>query len=197
MTDYDRIAAVYDDYRSGTIGIPTIAKYLGLLGSDLSVLDMGCGTGKPIAMGIAPLVSRYVGVEASAGMAARFQQAVPSATCLVADLAVMDLGDETFDLCFSWGSVCHLLPARQTAALSCVVQHTKPGGLILFTGGSEAGSCAGKIGPHEVRHYSLGLSGYDRLFSSLGCAALFQGEVEQGTAYLFVYRRMCDHERPA
>lgn len=187
MSCYDTIAPDYNTYRSDSIGVATVSACIDSLAPDVAILDMGCGTGKPIAVAIAPKVKEYTGVELSPAMAAQFKKAVPMAKCIVSDLATVDLGESEFGLCFSWGSLCHLRPEAQEAALSIVVRHTKYGGQILFTGGFTAGSCEGSVGPHRVQHYSLGAAVYDELLASLGCEARFKGPVEDGAAYVFAY----------
>lgn len=189
MSRYETIAADYDTYRSRSIGVSTLIQWLGAPESNVSVLDLGCGTGTPIAKALAGRVRHYMGVECSVEMARRFRKAVPVAECILADVATVDLGSLMFDLCFSWGALCHLRPEAQCEVLPRVVRHTKVGGTILFTGGRDAGSCDGWIGPHRVRHYSIGADAYDQLLVSNGCEPQFKGEVEDGAAYLFVYRR--------
>jgi len=190
MSHYDAIASVYNAHRSDSIGVATVSRYIDTLGWDSSVLDMGCGTGKPIAMAIAGKVRAYTGVDVSPDMASAFRRALPTATCIVADLAAVDLGSTMYDLCFSWGALCHLEPEDQRSALAKAICHTKPGGLILFTGSAEKGMCDGYVGPHQICHYSLGAAAYDDVFVSQGCKPKFKGEVEGGAAYLFVYHKL-------
>lgn len=190
MTHYDTIAPDYNSYRSGSIGVATVGRYLDRLGWDIAVLDMGCGTGKPIAEAIAGRVNHYTGIEVSPNMATQFMRAVPAAECLVSDLARVDLGGRQFDLCFSWGSLCHLVPDAQRDALAIVARHTRVGGMIMFTGGIDEGSCEGSVGPHPVVHYSLGAAAYDDLLGAHGFRPHFKGGVENGAAYLFAYTRI-------
>lgn len=190
MPHYDKIAPLYNAQRSDSIGVATVSGYIDALGWEVSVLDMGCGTGKPIAQTIAGRVKAYTGVDVSPAMASAFRRAVPGAMCLESDLATVDLGSHLYDLCFSWGALCHLKPENQRSALTIAINHTKIGGMILFTGDPEQGTCRGHVGPHEVCHYSLGGAAYDDVFASQGCKPEFKGEVEEGAAYLFAYRKL-------
>jgi len=197
MPHYDTIASDYNAYRSDYIGVATVSNYLNTIGWDVAVLDMGCGTGKPIAAVIAGRVREYTGIEVSPNMARRFMHDVPMAKCLVADLATVNLGTSEFGLCFSWGSLCHLSPDSQRSALAIAARHTRVGGMIIFTGGVDEGSCSGSVGPLSVQHYSLGVSAYDDFLASHGCKPQFKGEVENGAAYLFAYTRIAQQGGPA
>lgn len=185
MTRYDPISTIYNDHRDDT-GVATMRRYIEALGPAATVLDLGCGTGWPMATSLAHQVAAWVGVDESPEMIAQFSTAVPTATTLTSDMATMDLGSLQFDLCFSWGAICHLQPELQIATLKRVAAHTRPGGRILFTGGPDAGSCNGHVGPHEVHHYSIGQAAYDELMTSLGFSPASGGLVEAGF-WLFVY----------
>ncbi len=49
------------------------------MGDGLTVLDLGCGTGYPIAVRVARRVSRYLGIDNSEAMLSAFRRNVPLA----------------------------------------------------------------------------------------------------------------------
>lgn len=64
MSIYNKVGATYDSMRSN-IGVKDILHEVGILGNDIRVLDLGCGTGHPIAKAISPIVKEYCGIDSS------------------------------------------------------------------------------------------------------------------------------------
>ncbi len=191
MINYDQIAADYDSYRGDEVGVASIGALIHQLGKDIAVLDLGCGTGKPIAMHFAEKVREYVGVDSSAGMIQQFSSQVHPAKSYTMRLEDLTMSGKRFELVFSWGAMCHLQPNIQKIALSKAVSLTAANGLIAFTSGEHQGQAQGSVGELLVTHHSLGVNQYDRIMQALGCIAVSKGFVEGGF-YLYVYRKTVD-----
>ena len=72
MNVYDELGGEYDRYRS-EVGAHVVLEVVHEMGEGLHVMDLGCGTGHPIAIRVAPLASRYLGVDSSAPMLSAFR----------------------------------------------------------------------------------------------------------------------------
>lgn len=144
------------------------------LGGNLHVMDLGCGTGHPIAARVAPLVSRYLGVDTSDAMLVAFPNQVPQAECRLLDMARIQSIGGTWDLIFSWGFLCHLSIHRQSRTLVAAARMLKAGGRLMFTCCEDSGQRKGSVGPHidAIDHYSTGKSGYSSLLFANGMQEL-------------------------
>lgn len=78
-------------------GLPTGAK----------VLDLGCGTGQPIAKYIVERGFQVTGVDESEQMLKFARQTVPEAELIQADMVTVELAD-TFDAAVAWDSMFHV-----------------------------------------------------------------------------------------
>jgi SAM-dependent methyltransferase len=174
--------------RSAEVGLLSIRAIVQKLGYQISVLDLGCGTGKPIAIELAPLVQEYFGIDESAAMIKAFCQNVNGATAHQMPMEALRLESGQFDLVFAWGSLCHLLPEKQKQALASAAMILKPGGILAFTSGESTQGATGRVGVIEVTHYSLGADGYDNQLAELGLSPVSRGYAEGGF-YLYVYKR--------
>jgi ubiquinone/menaquinone biosynthesis C-methylase UbiE len=108
-TPYDHIA---DRFSAGrTRLVPKEAEYLALLLDPLAdgstILDLGCGTGNPIAAHIASRGHRVVGVDGSEAMLAIARKQLPGHRW-IHDLMERVEFDETFNAVVCWDSLFHL-----------------------------------------------------------------------------------------
>lgn len=101
-----------------------------------AVLDLGCGTGVPIARRVADRGFRVVGVDQSAGMLAIARRCVPEAELIHADMLDVDLR-ETFSAVIAWNSLFHVERRRHRAMYGKIRGLLETGGwLLLAAGGS-------------------------------------------------------------
>ena len=54
MSVYDKLGSKYDSHRSD-VGARDVLGLVNEMGGSLNVLDLGCGTGHPIAIQVAPV----------------------------------------------------------------------------------------------------------------------------------------------
>lgn len=168
MKIYDDIAEEYIEARSSQIGVRDILSFVEPFDKPIAILDLGCGSGAPIAQSLIQYAHRYVGVDSSANLLKHFQENIPSATPLLTPMESMDLQGEIFDLVFAYGSLFHLTPDQQRSALMLAAAAVMPGGLLTFTSGTEAGCCYGYVNETEIPHWSLGEAEYVALLTSEG-----------------------------
>lgn len=131
------------------------------------VLDLGCGSGRPIAEYLVERGCLVTGVDASRPMIELFARIVPRAIALHADMRTLRLSD-LFDLVIAWDSFFHLSPHDQRAMFPVFAAHATPGGVLLLTTGPRAGEVIGRIGESELYHASLDPEEYRELLAEHG-----------------------------
>lgn len=135
------------------------------------VLDLGCGSGAPIARYLADRRCTLTGVDGVAAMVAIFRQTLPDAQAIYADMRGLDLG-EHFDVILAWNSFFHLAPDDQRAMFATFAAHAAPRAVLMFTAGPSAGEPIGSVEGAPVYHASLDPSEYRNLLDTHGFQVL-------------------------
>lgn len=166
---YDEVAREFDLARDRS-GIEN--SYLDRLAERLSagparILDLGCGTGEPIARYFVDRGHRITGVDAAPGMLALARTRFPTHAWHKADMRTFALGTN-FDAIIAWDSLFHLPPDDQRAVFGVFQAHCTPGGLLLFTGGDAAGESVGDLCGRPLFHASLDPAEYAALLDRHG-----------------------------
>ena len=107
-------------------GLPTGAR----------VLDLGCGTGNPIARHIIDRGFRVVGVDQSQKMLAIAKTVIPEAELIQADIIEVQL-TEKFAAAIMWDSAFHIPRQHHAAIYQKVAEVLEPGGRMLLSVGGE------------------------------------------------------------
>ena len=157
---YERQAAQYDAARSRALfEAKWLARFTASLPPGGRVLDLGCGTGEPIARWFIAEGFQVTGVDFAQAMLAIARTRWPDGDWRQADMRALDLPDR-FDGIIAWDSFFHLRPEEQTDCIARVAQHLVPGGAFLTTVGPHAGAISGTVGPEAIYHASLSPAGY-------------------------------------
>jgi len=159
MTDvwrfYERHATNYDGERGKSL---MERAYLDAVTAHLkpgaSILDLGCGTGEPIARHFIEGGDNLTGVDAAPAMIALCRERFPDATWIEADMRTLALG-RRFDAIIAWDSFFHLDQDEQRAMFPIFERHIAPGGLLLFTSGVDHGVAIGNLYGEPLFHASL------------------------------------------
>jgi len=115
-----------------------VDKILEGLPSGAKVLDLGCGTGNPIAKYIMQKGFLVVGVDQSKRMLEIAKREVPGAEFIHADMVEIRLA-EKFAAAVAWDSVFHLERKHHSAIYRKLANSLKVGArLLLSVGGSDA-----------------------------------------------------------
>jgi SAM-dependent methyltransferase len=101
-----------------------------------AVLDLGCGTGRPIAGLLVARGMRVTGIDHAAAMLAEARQAVQGANWCQAELDAPLA--QTFAAAVCWDAIFHLERARHATVFREVWRALSPGGRFLFTTGGSA-----------------------------------------------------------
>ncbi len=117
------------------------ARFGGLLFERLppgaAVLDLGCGTGVPVARKLATRFA-VTGVDLSARSIEIARRNVPTATFLHADMSSLDFPAERFDAVVAFYSIIHLPREEHPALLRAIAAWLRPGGLFVAAMGANA-----------------------------------------------------------
>lgn len=157
---YDRQAEFYDAQRSRALfEARWLARFAAGLATGARVLDLGCGTGEPIARWFKAEGFRVTGVDFSEPMLDIARRRWPDGDWRQADMRVLDLG-ETFDGIIGWNSFFHLTADAQRDCIGRIADHLEPGGIVMLTVGPDAGEAQGTVGDEPVYHASLSPAEY-------------------------------------
>jgi len=141
------------------------------LGEYPRILDLGCGSGEPIARFFIEKGYELTGVDAAPAMIGICRQRFPKAHWLVADMRSLDL-EVRFDALIAWDSFFHLEPDDQRRMFEVFRAHIAPEGLLLFTSGPHAGEAIGDFYGHALFHASLDPQEYESLLHGAGFTVL-------------------------
>ena len=132
------------------------------------VLDVGCGSGEPIARYFIERGYEVTGVDVVAEMLETCRARFPQMRWLQADMRQIDVGAR-FVVVIAWDSFFHLSPDDQRRMFPTFRRHTAPGGVLLFTSGlTEGEAIGGDLFGDELYHASLDTEEYTRLLDDHG-----------------------------
>lgn len=165
---YERQARTWDDQRSRALfERGWLDRLLAFTRPGDTVLDVGCGTGDPIARYIIDKGRRVVGVDFAASMLDIARVRFPNERWILADMRELDLG-ETFGAVIAWDSFFHLTADEQREVLPRLAAHVSPGGGLLVTVGPREGEAWGQVGGDPVFHASLSIEEYTGILDAAG-----------------------------
>jgi SAM-dependent methyltransferase len=148
--------------------LPYLEQAAALIPPPGAVLDLGCGSGEPIARFFVEQGYRVTGVDAAPEMLAIARARFPQMSWLAADMRRLDLA-ERFGVVVAWDSFFHLPPDDQRAMFETFRKHTAPGGALLFTSGlTEGEQVGGDLFGDPLCHASLDTGEYARLLRRHG-----------------------------
>ena len=124
------------------------------------VLDLGCGTGEPVAKYLVERGFRVTGVDASAEMLKFARQTVPQAEFIHADMITVELNG-TFDAAVVWDSMFHVERKHHASIYRKLATSLRPEArLLLSVGGSEPSQDEGEGFTSEMYGQTFYYSGF-------------------------------------
>ena len=165
---YERHATVWDSERGKQLfERGWLEHFRALLPEGASVLDLGCGSGEPMAQYLSESGYVVTGVDSSTAMIGLCRARLPYATWIVADMRSIHLG-QRFAGIMAWDSFFHLTQDDQRRMFAVFRDHVEPGGALMFTSGPAAGEAIGAYRGDPLYHASLDSMEYRRLLDSHG-----------------------------
>ncbi len=141
---YDQVADAYAQLEQALWPrMRWLDKLLAALPTGAAILDLGCGSGDPIAIALARQ-HQVTGVDISEAQILKARQNVPSGTFLQADLGAISFPPASFDAVVSFYTLEHLPREEHAAIFSRLATWLKSGGYLLL--GTEAADSAGSVG---------------------------------------------------
>lgn len=142
---YDKIISDWLQARNSSVVNKPIVDFAGKINSKGKILDIGCGTGFPIAKYLSDNNFIVTGIDVSDKMieAAKSNE-IKNATFLVSDFFDF-IPSERFDAIIAWDSLFHFPKERQEEIYNRVNNLLVPGGFFLFTHGKEEGEHVDKM----------------------------------------------------
>jgi SAM-dependent methyltransferase len=144
-----------------------IDRFAALLDASATVLDIGCGSGEPIAVSLVGRGHHVVGVDSSPEMIGLFRANLPDEVAEVADMRSLRL-DRAFGGLIAWDSFFHLAPDQQRLMFPVFRDHALAGAPLLFTSGPAYGEAIGTLEGEPLYHASLGPDEYRLLLGENG-----------------------------
>jgi SAM-dependent methyltransferase len=168
---YERHAREYDRDRGHSLGVERawLDRFLLDVPAGGTVLDLGCGTGTPIASYLLHCGFNVVGVDASPTMIQMCRARFPEQEWVLQDMRALGLG-RRFDAILAWDSFFHLGAEEQRAMFPRFAAHALPGAPLLFTSGPREGEAIGSYRGESLYHASLSPAEYRQLLLANGYA---------------------------
>jgi ubiquinone/menaquinone biosynthesis C-methylase UbiE len=189
---YDKIIHWFDEARTKTL---MESEYLNLIVDSIppggSILDLGCGTGEPIAKFFIEKGFKVTGVDGSQKMIDLCKKRFPSERWIVSDMREINL-KEKFDAILAWHSFFHLDHDSQRNMFKIFESHIKPGGILAFTSGEEEGEVWSDNGGQDLYHASLSSKEYEDLLNRASFKVLIHKirDPECGEATVWVAKKV-------
>lgn len=179
---YEAMAAEFMRHRHRSqTGVATVRSWARSLPRGAAIVDLGCGSGVPIAQALTRDGFAVFGIDASPTLVAAFRETLPHAE--VACEAVEDsrLFGRTFDGAIAVGLMFLLAPSEQRTLIGKVGRALSVGGRFLFTAPLEA--CTWTDVLTGRASHSLGAQEYRSILSSFGFEVSGEDDDEGGNHY--------------
>jgi SAM-dependent methyltransferase len=181
MTDLpDRIIGHYEKHahewdadrrNSGWNDKPWHDRFIAALPTGGCVLDLGCGSGSPVALHMIACGLRVTGVDASPTLISLCKERLPDQEWIVADMRSLALSRK-FDGVLAWDSFFHLKPDDQRRMFGVFREHAAISATLMFNTGSVHGEAIGCYRGDPLYHSSLDAAEYDELLDHYGFEVL-------------------------
>ncbi|MGB3044036.1 MAG: methyltransferase domain-containing protein [Xanthobacteraceae bacterium] len=165
---YERHAYTFDRERGKNLfERDWLDRFRAAAGAEASILDIGCGSGEPIARYLIEAGHAVTGVDSSETLIALCRERFPAQSWVVADMRRLDLG-RRFNGILAWDSFFHLTQDEQRAMFATFAAQIADGGALMFTSGPRAGEAIGSFQGEPLYHASLDPEDYQRLLAAYG-----------------------------
>jgi SAM-dependent methyltransferase len=146
---------------------PWLDRMLTLLPSKRSILDLGCGSGEPIARYFIDRGCDVTGIDSSSTLIGMCRSRFPGQDWLAADMRSLSLS-RRFDGILAWDSFFHLCQDDQRRMFPIFGMHAAPRAALMFTSGPSHGEAIGIYKGEPLYHASLDGDEYRSLLNQNG-----------------------------
>ncbi|MBB4302017.1 SAM-dependent methyltransferase [Rhodobium orientis] len=165
---YQRFARRFDEVRGRYLMERRwLDAFLNLIPAGGIILDLGCGSGEPIARHIVDRGYKVTGVDSAPAMLAMCRERFADHSWIEADMRRLGLRAR-FDGIIAWDSFFHLSGTDQRAMFPIFRAHAAARAALMFTSGPVAGIAIGDLFGEPLFHDSLDPQDYRRLLEENG-----------------------------
>ena len=132
-----------------------------------TVLDLGCGSGMPVAHHLVQHGLRVTGVDTSPTLIALCRKRLPDQEWVVSDMRRVAL-HRRFDGILGWDSFFFLTSDDQRKMFKVFAAHAAPSAFLMFNTGVEHGEAIGEYRGEPLYHASLASAEYQMLLDRFG-----------------------------
>jgi SAM-dependent methyltransferase len=169
---YQRHGAAWARLRSDQlVEKPWLDRFCALLPAGAALLDIGCGSGLPIAGELIRRGFDVTGVDGTPTMLTQFKINLPGVEAHLADMRQLAL-DRRFPGLLAWDSFFHLSPQDQRGMFPRFQAHAAAGTALMFTSGDVEGDAIGELEGDPLYHGSLDAEEYRDLLDKAGFAVM-------------------------
>jgi trans-aconitate methyltransferase len=158
--DADRNSNPWNDKR-------WIVRFVEALPCGAAVLDLGYGSGEPVARHLAASGLHITGVDTSPTLISLCRKRLPDHEWVVSDMRTVMLG-KRFKGVLAWDSYFFLEPDDQRHMFEVFAAHAAPGAVLIFNTGPVFGEAIGSYRGEPLYHASLDAAEYKRLLNEYG-----------------------------
>lgn len=162
---WEAVAGRYADLRSD-IGADIVREWAARLPPGGSVIDIGCGTGTPIARTLADAGCAVSGIDPSPTLLAAFRRTLPDASAACEPVEDSGFFGRRFDGAVAIGLIFLLPAATQRGVIARIAGALRPGGHLIFS--APAIPCTWRDTLTGRMSQSLGEAGYRDILADAG-----------------------------
>lgn len=169
---YERHARAFDAVRGRSLFEKVwLDRFAALLPAGGTILDIGCGSGEPVAGYLIRRGFELTGVDASPTLISICRQRFPARDWHIGDMRQLALAQK-FDGLVAWDSFFHLSHEDQRRMFPRFRAHAAAGAALLFTSGHVHGEAIGRFHGEPLYHASLSEEEYRSVLAENGFAVV-------------------------
>lgn len=181
ISHYKRHAHAWDAdrRRSSWNDKPWHDRFVAALPTGAKVLDLGCGSGAPVALNMAACGLIVTGIDASPTLISLCHERMPGHRWIVGDMRCPPIRGR-FDGVLAWDSFFHLRPDDQRRMFGVFAEHSASHAILMFNAGPAHGEAVGSYRGDPLYHASLATAEYERLLDGIGFDVVAHAIEDQG-----------------
>lgn len=165
---YERHAVAFDrDRGKRLVERAWMERFSAVMPEGADVLDLGCGSGEPVARFLIEAGHRVTGVDSSPTLIGLCRSRFADEIWIAGDMRDVSLS-RRFGGIVAWNSFFHLTPDDQRRMFGIFRDHAEAGAALMFTSGPGEGEAIGAYQGEALYHASLDAAEYEMLLAAHG-----------------------------